>query len=80
MCRCLCRYFTRHLSDIEATALLACHMCMSQGGRETFPEHWSAIALEPMSALADAYNNGDGLTVLSSQETFTGTFGIRMGR
>ena len=36
---------------------------------------WSAIALEPMSALADAYNNGDGLTVLWPGETFEGIFG-----
>jgi len=48
------------------------------GARETFPEQWSAIALEPMSALADAYNNGDGLTILSAGETFQGTFGLRV--
>ena len=36
---------------------------------------WKAIALEPMSALADAYNNGDGLTVLWPGETFEGIFG-----
>ena len=36
---------------------------------------WRAIALEPMSALADAYNNGDGLTVLWPGETFEGIFG-----
>ena len=36
---------------------------------------WNAIALEPMSALADAYNNGDGLTLLWPGETFEGVFG-----
>merc|ERR1712203_1017283 len=42
------------------------------GSRETFPEHWNAIALEPMSGLANAYNNGDHWSVLSAQETFEG--------
>lgn len=35
-----------------------------------------AIAIEPMSAMADAYNNHDHLTVLSDGETWTGTFGV----
>jgi galactose mutarotase-like enzyme len=37
---------------------------------------WDAIALEPMSGLADAFNNGDGLKVLSAGEVFEGTFGM----
>ena len=37
---------------------------------------WDAIAMEPMSALADAYNNGDGLRVLAAGESFEGTFGV----
>jgi len=44
------------------------------GARETWG--WKAIALEPMSALADAYNNGDGLTVLWPGEVFEGAFGL----
>ena len=35
-----------------------------------------AVAMEPMSAMADAYNNHDGLTVLSDQETWSGSFGV----
>jgi len=35
----------------------------------------NGLVLEPMSALADAYNNGDGLTVLWPGDTFDGTFG-----
>ena len=37
---------------------------------------WDAIALEPMSGLADAFNNGEGLKVLNAGETFEGTFGV----
>jgi len=48
------------------------------GGREVFPEHWSAVAMEPMSALANGYNNHDGVTVLSAQQTFEGSFGVHM--
>ena len=39
---------------------------------------WDAIALEPMSGLADAYNNGDGLRVLAAGEAFEGTFGVTL--
>ena len=35
-----------------------------------------AIAIEPMSAMADGYNNHDHLTVLSGGETWTGSFGV----
>ena len=36
----------------------------------------NAIAVEPMSAMADAYNNHDHLTVLSGGETWSGSFGV----
>ena len=36
----------------------------------------SAVAFEPMSAKADAFNNYDHLAILSDGETFTGTFGF----
>ena len=39
---------------------------------------WDAIALEPMSGLADAYNNGDGLTVLNPGEEFEATFAVQL--
>ena len=32
--------------------------------------------MEPMSAMADAYNNHDGLSVLIPGQTFEGTFSI----
>lgn len=37
---------------------------------------WDAIALEPMSGLADAFNNGAGLTVLMPGEAFEGSFSV----
>ena len=46
------------------------------GSKELFG--WDAIALEPMSGLADAFNNGDGLTVLNVGEAFEGTFAVHM--
>lgn len=36
----------------------------------------NAVAMEPMSAMADAYNNHDHLSTLSGGETWTGEFGI----
>lgn len=35
-----------------------------------------SVAVEPMSAMADAYNNGDGLSILSGGQSWTGSFGI----
>ena len=36
----------------------------------------NAIAVEPMSAMADAYNNHDHLTVLSGGEMWSGSIGV----
>lgn len=44
------------------------------GSMSVFKE--DGIAIEPMSGMADAYNNHDGLTVLSDGETWTGKFGV----
>ena len=44
------------------------------GSRELWGDQ--AVAFEPMSAKADAFNNHDGLSVLSDGETWQGTFGI----
>ena len=38
--------------------------------------HQEAIAVEPMSGMADAYNNHDHLTVLSGGETWSGRVGV----
>ena len=35
-----------------------------------------AVAIEPMSGMADAFNNHDHLTVLSNGETWQGSFGV----
>lgn len=35
-----------------------------------------SVAIEPMSGMADAYNNHDGLTIISDGETWTGNFGV----
>ena len=43
-----------------------CHVCRGD----------DAIAFEPMSAKADAFNNYDHLSVLSDGETFDGSFGF----
>ena len=36
----------------------------------------NGIALEPMSGMADGFNNHDHLTILSAGETWTGAFGV----
>ena len=37
-----------------------------------------AVAIEPMSAMTDSFNNHDNLEILSGGETWTGTFGVHM--
>ena len=46
------------------------------GAKETWG--WDAVAIEPMSALADAFNNGDGVHVLSAGESFDATYGVTL--
>ncbi len=40
------------------------------------PPHRTCVALEPMTANIDAFNNGDGLKILHPTETLSGTFGF----
>lgn len=44
------------------------------GSMSKFGEN--AVAIEPMSAMADAYNNHDHLSTISGGETWTGEFGV----
>ena len=39
-----------------------------------------AVVLEPLSAMSDAYNNHDGLHVISAGETFTSKYGIYLDK
>jgi aldose 1-epimerase len=39
---------------------------------------WDAVALEPMTGLANAFNNGDGLRVLLPGQTFEATMGATL--
>lgn len=43
----------------------------------TFPNKARAVAIEPMTGPANAFNSGDGLCWLAPQERFTMTWGIR---
>lgn len=36
----------------------------------------NAVAIEPMSAMADSYNNHDHLSILSGGEEWNGAFGV----
>ncbi len=38
--------------------------------------HEDSVAIEPMSAAADAFNNHDHLSILSGGEVWTGSFGV----
>ena len=44
------------------------------GGKEGWG--WDAIAMEPMSGLADAFNNGAGLAVVQAGEAWEGSFAV----
>ena len=37
-----------------------------------------SIAMEPMSGMADAYNNHDGLSILSGEEIWEASFGVHL--
>ncbi len=41
------------------------------------PPHRQSVAIEPMTCNIDAFNNGDGLKILSTNETFGGKFGVQ---
>ncbi|MGB1240873.1 MAG: aldose 1-epimerase [Chitinophagales bacterium] len=40
------------------------------------PPHRKSVAIEPMSCNIDAFNNGEGLTVLEKGESWKGSFGV----
>lgn len=42
------------------------------------PPRRDSVAIEPLTANANAFNNGDGLTILSPGETLTGTMWVRL--
>jgi len=42
------------------------------------PPRRDSIAIEPLTANVDAFNNGDGLTILSPGETLSGTMWVRL--
>ena len=44
------------------------------GSMSRFGEN--AVAIEPMSGMADAYNNHDHLSTLSGEENWMGEFGV----
>ena len=44
------------------------------GSSTTF--HEDGVAMEPMSGMADAYNNHDGLSTISDGQTWHGSFGV----
>lgn len=46
------------------------------GSMEAFNE--SSVAVEPMSGMADSFNNHDHLSILSDGETWSGSFGVRI--
>lgn len=48
------------------------------GAMASFPDGVDAVVLEPLSAMSDAYNNHDGLHVISAGETYTSHFGVEV--
>jgi aldose 1-epimerase len=41
-------------------------------------ENRDCIAIEPMSCNTNAFNNGDGLTILEPGEKFKGKYGVSL--
>ncbi|MGB0929923.1 MAG: hypothetical protein ACPGVB_04055, partial [Chitinophagales bacterium] len=42
------------------------------------PPHRKSIAIEPMNCNIDAFNNGEGLTLLKVGQTWKGSFGVAL--
>jgi aldose 1-epimerase len=42
------------------------------------PPHRNTIAIEPMTCLADAFNNKKGLIILKPSETASFSFGVKL--
>jgi len=48
------------------------------GAMASFPDDVDAVVLEPLSAMSDAYNNHDGLHIVSAGETYTSRFAVEV--
>ncbi|WP_163506362.1 aldose 1-epimerase family protein [Fodinicola acaciae] len=46
---------------------------------DALPDHPAAVAIEPMSCAANAFNSGDGLVVLAPGDRWTGSWGVSGG-
>lgn len=42
------------------------------------PTRRDSIAIEPLTANVDSFNNGEGLTILNPGETMSGTIWVRL--
>ena len=71
-----CEMFRTILYDPPTEQIVALTQDRSFPFVHIFTGYENAVAMEPMSGMADAYNNHDGLTVLSGGETWTGSVGV----
>ena len=75
----VCGTITQRIIDGNETTTLTAGATTWQvftGAKEGWG--WDAIALEPMRGAADAFNNGDGLTVLEPGEQFASQFVVAL--
>ena len=71
-----CEVFSTFLYDPPTDQMVILVQDKSFPLVHVFTGYENAVAIEPMSGMADAYNNHDGLTVLSGGETWTGKVGV----
>jgi aldose 1-epimerase len=71
-----CRFIVTKLHDDPTEQTVVLWQDSSFRFVHVFTGREGAIAIEPMSGMADAYNNHDHLSVLSGGETWSGAVGI----
>ena len=71
-----CRFLLTKLYDRPTRQTVALWQDSSFRFVHVFTGRGGTVAIEPMSGMADAYNNHDHLSVLSGGETWTGSVGV----
>ena len=71
-----CIYIVTKLIDVASNHVVVLWQDSSFRFTHIFTGREGAIAIEPMSGMADAYNNHDHLSVLSGGETWSGSVGV----
>ena len=71
-----CGAIKTKLFDPDTKKTIVLHQSENMRFVHVFTGVEGAVAMEPMSGMADAFNNHDHLSILSTQETFEASFGV----